>query len=80
MQPRIQNKQSELYAIRNSHADHTKIFTILSVAQFLIIQIDPTLKHELPELIPKFPQETKLYLGSMGFPDNWQNFDLWKTS
>ena len=72
IRPKIPRKKIEFQELNNK-----KIFFSLSIMQYFLNYIDEeenSLKNELQNLFLEYPQIKKY---NMGFPDNWEERDIW---
>jgi abortive infection bacteriophage resistance protein len=75
--PTIPNEFLKKGIIKHLNFDNAKFFSMLSIIIYLIKIISPTdkQKNKFIDLTSKYPVAK---LSNMGFPADWESFDLWK--
>lgn len=82
-QPKIPRLEEVPALTHISSAPHgnRRVYAALAVARFLLRTINPRTKWQdrLKAHISSFPQSPCLSIRAAGFPENWNEFDLWQS-
>jgi abortive infection bacteriophage resistance protein len=75
--PKLPNKKHDPSWYSPIPISNTSIFAVLSISQFLIKEIDPSInwKDSVNKLLSDFPDVPRKM---MGFTDDWENHQIWK--
>jgi abortive infection bacteriophage resistance protein len=75
--PKLPDKKHDSSWYTPEPISNMYIFGVLSLSQYLLRIIDPSIKwkNSIIDLLTNFPEIPK---NKMGFPQNWENHELWK--